>query len=185
MFRPTVAVHHREKSAPRVLGASLACLLAWGCAEQAPPTEPLRPVRTLQVFSTGAERVRSFSGTARYSTKFRLTSPAAANEWVLDLGAVHESARVILNGRVAGTIFCHPYKLRVGGRLRPGTNSLEIEVTNLAANRVIHLDRTMVKWKKFHDINFVNVDYLPFNAASWAYFDSGLGGPVRLFSYGD
>ena len=45
----------------------IGCLALAGCAEQVVPKEPLRPVRTMQVFATGTERVRSFSGTARAS----------------------------------------------------------------------------------------------------------------------
>jgi hypothetical protein len=37
-----------------------------------------------------------------------------------------------------------------------------------------------VPWKNFHEINFVNIDYRPFNAADWPLTDSGLLGPVTL-----
>jgi hypothetical protein len=54
------------------------------------------------------------------------------------------------------------------------------EVTNLSANRIADLDRRKVNWKKFYEINFVNVKYGKFDASSWALMDSGLLGPVRL-----
>jgi hypothetical protein len=73
-----------------------------------------------------------------------------------------------------------PFRVRVGGALRPGANTLEIEVTNLAANRVRDLDRHGVPWKTFHDANVVNVDYKPFDASAWPLRDSGLLGPVTL-----
>jgi len=122
---------------------------------------------------------RYFSGTARYSIEFDF-SETYAKEWMLELGEVHESARVFINGEEAGVLFSFPYCMRVGEYVRPGVNFLEIEVTNLSANRIIYLDRTMTKWKKFRDINFVNVGYTPFNAALWKPFPSGLVGPVRL-----
>jgi len=62
----------------------------------------------------------------------------------------------------------------------PGVNTLEVEVTNLAANRIADLDRRKVDWKRFHEINFVNINYKPFDASGWPTFDSGLLGPVRL-----
>ncbi|MFO8057069.1 MAG: glycosyl hydrolase [bacterium] len=121
-----------------------------------------------------------FSGTARYSAEFHVPKDAGSRDWTLDLGEVRESARVFINGEEAGVVFCHPYKLRVGEYLHAGANRLAIEVTNLPANRIIYLDRHLKRWKKFRDINFVNVNYLPFNAAGWRPFRSGLIGPVRL-----
>jgi RND family efflux transporter MFP subunit len=53
--------------------AAILVLAASGCAEEALPDPTLRPVRTVQVFSTGGERVRSFSGTARAGQESRLS----------------------------------------------------------------------------------------------------------------
>jgi hypothetical protein len=53
-------------------------------------------------------------------------------------------------------------------------------VTNLSANRIRDLDRRGVTWKVFHDINFVNIDYQPFDASGWPVRDSGLLSPVTL-----
>jgi hypothetical protein len=97
----------------------------------------------------------------------------------LDLGNVCQSARVRLNGRNAGTLFAPPFRVVVD-QLKPQGNLLEVEVTNVSANRIRDLDRRGVPWKCFHDINFVNVDYRPFDASDWPLFDSGLLGPVTL-----
>jgi hypothetical protein len=64
--------------------------------------------------------------------------------------------------------------------LKPTGNELEVEVTSTSANRIRDLDRRGVKWQNFHDINFVNQDYKPFNAANWPVADAGLLGPVTL-----
>jgi hypothetical protein len=53
-------------------------------------------------------------------------------------------------------------------------------VTNLSANRIADLDRRKVNWKKFYEINFVNIRYRKFDASGWALTDSGLLGPVQL-----
>jgi hypothetical protein len=37
-----------------------------------------------------------------------------------------------------------------------------------------------VQWKIFKDINFVNLDYQPFDASNWPLTDCGLLGPVTL-----
>ena len=59
-------------------------------------------------------------------------------------------------------------------------NTLSVEVTGTAANRIRDLDRRGVKWRAFHDINLVNIDYKPFDASAWPVFESGLLGPVEL-----
>jgi hypothetical protein len=127
----------------------------------------------------GDDEARRFAGTARY--ELRLEVPALdAPDWLLDLGDVRESARVSLNGRSLGTLWTRPFRVRLGSALRPGSNVLEVEVTNLPANRIRDLDRRGVAWKRFHDINVVNVDYKPFDAATWPLTHSGLLGPVTL-----
>ena len=64
--------------------------------------------------------------------------------------------------------------------MKPAGNLLEIEVCNVCANRIRDLDRRGVKWKNFHDINFVNIDYKPFDASDWPLAEAGLIGPVTL-----
>jgi hypothetical protein len=42
------------------------------------------------------------------------------------------------------------------------------------------MDADGVKWKKFYDINFVDITYKPFDATRWSPQPSGLLGPVLL-----
>jgi len=127
----------------------------------------------------GDEQAKHFSGTARYMIEF--DHPAGeADDWLLDLGRVCESARVKLNGRAVGILWCRPFAINVGEFLLPGKNELQIEITNLAANRICDLDRRKVNWKYFYDINFVNRRYESFDASNWQLKDSGLLGPVSL-----
>ena len=121
---------------------------------------------------------RSFAGTAQYRLAFD-SPPGHARAWQLDLGRVAASARVALNGRDLGILFAPPFTIDTGG-LRERGNELVIEVTNTSANRLRDLDRRGVQWRTFHDINVVNIDYKPLNAADWPVADSGLLGPVRL-----
>lgn len=129
--------------------------------------------------SRADDEAKRFAGTAHYTIEFDRPAGDAA-DWVLDLGRVAETARVRINGRDVGTLWCRPFTIPVGEFLRPGRNTLEVEVTNLAANRIADLDRRKVNWKSFHEINFVNRDYKPFDASKWPPRDSGLLGPVRL-----
>jgi hypothetical protein len=124
---------------------------------------------------------KRFAGTACYSLKF-VVPPGArdAQEWRLDLGRVDESARVRVNGQSVATLWSAPFEVEIGRFLQPGENFLEIEVTNVAANRIRDLDIRHVNWKSFYEINFVNRDYHPFDASTWPIRESGLIGPVIL-----
>ena len=121
-----------------------------------------------------------FAGTARYETEFTLPTGITADEWQLDLGDVRETARVYINGQETDLVWSLPMQTKIGQFLKPGKNTLTLEVTNLAANRIRDLDQRKVEWKKFHEINFVNIFYQPFDASAWPLQPSGLLGPVRL-----
>jgi hypothetical protein len=124
---------------------------------------------------------KRFAGTAIYSLKFVVQPGAAgAQDWRLDLGRVAESARVRLNDQDIATLWCAPFSVELGKYLHTGENLLEVEVTNVAANRVRDLDIRHVSWKSFYEINFVNFEYHPFDASTWPVRDSGLIGPVVL-----
>ena len=125
----------------------------------------------------GDEEAKRFAGTARYSIRF--DAPGEGSAYLLDLGRVAESARVRLNGKELGVLFASPFRVETGPLRRTG-NELEIEVTNLSANRIRDLDVRRVPWKVFEDINFVGIDYKPFDASGWPLKPSGLLGPVRL-----
>jgi len=43
-----------------------------------------------------------------------------------------------------------------------------------------YLDQQGISWKTFHDINFVNLDYQPFDASGWDVLPSGINGKVEL-----
>ncbi len=121
------------------------------------------------------ENAQSFAGTAKYSTTFEMPSEKA-DDWILDLGLIRDSARVTVNGKPVGTVWSLPFQIRIGQYLRPGENTLEIEVTNLSANRIRDLDKRKVNWKKFREINFVNHNYKKYDASNWPLRESGLLG---------
>ncbi|MGA2176596.1 MAG: glycosyl hydrolase [Verrucomicrobiota bacterium] len=129
---------------------------------------------------TGAPdaNAQRFAGAAVYALRFD-APPGRSKSWRLDLGKVCQSARVRLNGRDVGCLFTPPFSAVVT-RLKRTGNLLEVEVRNGCANRIRDLDRRGVKWKTFHDINFVNLDYRPFDASDWPLAEAGLIGPVTL-----
>jgi hypothetical protein len=144
-----------------------------------PEIPPPRVTSTLRSWTEfDGDTTRRFAGTARYRIEFALPEQPA-DEWLLDLGDVREAARVRLNGEEIGAACCLPFHVRLG-RLTQRRNVLEIDVTNLAANRIRDMDRRKKPWRVMKDIDIVNVHYRPFDAAQWALAPSGLLGPVRL-----
>ena len=121
---------------------------------------------------------QAFAGTAKYTTTFDAPK-SAGKSYFLNLGDVRQSARVRVNGKDYGTLITPPFRVVVDN-LKPTGNTLEVEVTSVAANRVRDLDRRGVKWKTFRDINIVDINYKPFDASNWPLTDCGLLGPVTL-----
>ena len=79
----------------------------------------------------------TFSGTATYRNEFSLCGVPAAGMTV-SLSDLHEIATVRVNGKAAGTIWALPYRLAVpASLLDPGSNTIELQVTNLWPNRII------------------------------------------------
>lgn len=126
------------------------------------------------------EGAETAMGTGGYTTTFVVENPAAAEDWLLSLGDVRESARVRINGREVATLWAVPYRCFIGPYLRPGKNTLEVEVTNLPANRIADMDRRGVKWRIFKDINMAALGYKKGTYAGWQPVPSGLLGPVRI-----
>ena len=92
----------------------------------------------LESWTANAEPgVRFFSGTATYRIAFEAPRSwfGAQARLLLDLGAVRDLAEVTLNGQRLSILWKPPYELNVTGVLRPGTNRLEVQVTNQWTNR--------------------------------------------------
>ena len=124
------------------------------------------------------DSVTVFSGTGRYTVNFELNDQA--DEWLLDLGKLCESARVKVNGHDAGIVWALPFTVKIGEYLKSGTNSLEIDVTNLPANRIRDYDNRGVNWRIFKDINIVSVFYRDIRFNSWRVSPSGLTSEVTI-----
>lgn len=139
-------------------------------------TDSLMPWTDLPV-----EAAKVNTATARYSVEFNLPDVAKADNWLLDLGDLRESAVVRVNGKEAGKVWSVPFTIEIGDLLVPGNNTLEIDVTNLPANRIADYDRKGIKWKKFKDANIASVvgkkivDY-----SDWETIPAGLNSEVKL-----
>lgn len=128
--------------------------------------------------------MQNFSGTATYAVTF--TAPAGKGDWLLDLGKVHESAAVYLNGRKLAVLLGPVYQVKILAPLLQHLNTLEIKVSNLMANRIIDMDKRHEDYKIFYNTNFpaharVNANEKGlFDASKWKPLPSGLAGPVTL-----
>jgi hypothetical protein len=174
-------------SAYRTNGEPVAVAGSWTVrfVKGGPRLPPQRTVDRLVSWTTFGQDAEVFSGTATYTATFAQPTPAGQS-WQLDLGRVAESARVRLNGRNLATLLAPPYRVVLDSSQLRATNTLEVSVTNLSANRVRDLDLRSVPWKKFYNVNFParlpenrGPDGL-FTAARWEPFESGLLGPVTL-----
>lgn len=118
-----------------------------------------------------------FSGTAKYEIVFDKPEVNADN-WVLDLGDVRESAKVWLNDVYLGEAWSVPFTLHTGKLQKK--NKLTVQVTNLSANRIRGKELRGEEWKIFHEINMVDKDYKKFDATIWRPMPSGLIKDVTL-----
>lgn len=122
---------------------------------------------------------QSFSGTGVYTTSFKLKKNKA-DDFVLKFDKLYESAKVIVNGQDAGIVWSIPFEINIGKYLKKGNNTIQIEVCNLMANRIKYMDENKIQWRNYHEINFVNIDYKPFDASNWKVQPSGLDGEIQL-----
>ena len=92
---------------------------------------------TLQDWTTRPETgIKYYSGIATYRKNFSLTKVSAGKTY-LDLGVVHDMARVRLNGKDLGVVWCAPWRIEIASAIKAGDNELEIEVVNRWPNRMI------------------------------------------------
>jgi len=105
-----------------------------------PKWGPEAPVKfdTLVPWNEHANKaIKYFSGSAVYRKSFTLPKIKKGETLQLDLGQVDVMARVTLNGQDLGLLWCSPFQVDISSAAKPGTNELEIEVTNLWINRMI------------------------------------------------
>lgn len=133
--------------------------------------------------SLSSDSARVTMGTGIYTTHIRLKQSDLRGRWTIDLGDVRESARVYINDHFVGCAWSVPFVLPCGESLRKGDNEIRIEVTNLPANRIAHLDRRGVKWRKMEEINVVDIHYKRTTYQDWLPVKSGLNSQVKLLKY--
>jgi hypothetical protein len=138
----------------------------------------------LESWTEANDEAKNFSGTARYTTSFEKPSGNAA-AWLLDLGNVQSTAEVFLNGKRIATLVGPAFQVVIPAASLKASNTLEIVVANLMANRIIYMDKNKLPWKIFYNTNMParlkeNAKNGIFDASDWKPLPSGLLGPVTL-----
>ena len=88
------------------------------------------------------DRIRYFSGHARYSTTLKLKSKEVPKGRVwLSLPEVRDIAHVWVNGKDCGIVWTAPYEVEMTGALQKGKNLIEIEVVNTWHNALRGWDK--------------------------------------------
>ncbi len=77
------------------------------------------------------EAGRGFSGWGVYEARVEVPDVGSDIEWFIDLGRVHETAQVALNGRDLGAAWKGLRRLPCGRAIARGTNHVRVEVANL------------------------------------------------------
>jgi len=151
--------------------------------------------------------IKYYSGTAIYRTEFDSPEKEEKGTVLIDLGEVKHIARVKINGNDLGVVWTAPWDVEVpGDMLKDSGNLLEIEVTNVWANRLIGDEQEPEdaewapaysgfkgngRWMQRFPDWFVNDQPRPsknrYTFTTWNYFtkdseliSSGLLGPVTL-----
>jgi hypothetical protein len=168
---------------------TLALAGAWKVYFEQGNSENLQPQYTVDSLHSwtawGDAALQTFSGKGRYVSQFTLEgSRLQQRKYRLVFEDVRESAAVYINGTYCGTVWAYPLELEIPAGVLKKTNRIEIVVQNLSANHMIQYDAAHPEWKKFYDINMVDIRYKPFSASDWAPEPSGLIGNVRLIREG-
>ncbi|MCR4859853.1 MAG: glycosyl hydrolase family 2 [Bacteroidales bacterium] len=101
------------------------------------PDAPVRFRRLKDWTRQKDPRIRFYSGAAVYTKAFRWKPGRRAGRQYLQLEGLEWMARVYVNGREAGTVWCSPWRLDITDFLQPGRNELRLEVVNSLYNRMI------------------------------------------------
>jgi hypothetical protein len=153
--------------------------------------------------------IRYYSGRAAYHNNFVLTEKQIKQYKTiqLNLGDIADIGEVIINGRLAGTVWTKPYAADISALIKPGRNELRIIIANRWINRLIGDENIPVNYQyQFDGTKFTNGRMLKWpdwmydpskprndqrhSFTTWKHYSagdtlvaSGLLGPVRLLMY--
>ncbi|QDK78291.1 hypothetical protein EXU85_06630 [Spirosoma sp. KCTC 42546] len=123
--------------------------------------------------------IRYFSGTATYHKGFQYkpVSGTPKDRVYLDLGELTNVGEVWLNNKPLGIVWTPPYRFDVTNVIKPGANTLRIDVANTWSNRLTGDAITGEKYTKTN-ITKANKNLVPWEKLPL--IKSGLLGPVTI-----
>ncbi|HEX5652940.1 MAG TPA: glycosyl hydrolase [Chitinophagaceae bacterium] len=133
----------------------------------------LSSLKSWTAFSDSA--IQYYSGTVTYSNSLELTALQPGKRWWIKLDSVYNIATVKINSKDCGTIWTAPYELEITSALKPGTNLVEIQVSNTWHNRLIG-DQLLPPAKR------ISWTTAPFRLKGKPLLPAGLVGEVRVVS---
>lgn len=148
----------------------------------------------LQDWTQHSERgIKYYSGIATYHKSFDAPdiSGKPGKRTYLDLGTVHDMARVTLNGKNLGVVWCAPWQVDITDALKPKDNKLEIEIANRWSNRQLGDQQAPDKHVRTLKWESGLLGGKEFKAGRYTFstgrdlgklLPSGLIGPVRIMS---
>lgn len=124
------------------------------------------------------EGIKYYSGTATYKQSFELDN-LPSERIFLNIGKADVMARVKLNGKNVGILWCAPWRVEITDYVVAGKNELEIDVANLWVNRLVgDLRQSGNPAAK----TFTHTTYKHYNADT-PLTAAGLQGPVSIEIY--
>ncbi|MHC4297830.1 MAG: glycosyl hydrolase [Planctomycetota bacterium] len=125
--------------------------------------------------------VRFYSGVARYKTEINISERMLRGDspLILDLGDMWLLGEVFLNGRSLGILWKPPYEVDIKPFAKAGPNTLEIEVANTWANRLIG-DAVQTGGKRYAKTNVTGSGTVRKQWKDMTPRRCGLFGPVTL-----
>ncbi|HEX4054082.1 MAG TPA: glycosyl hydrolase [Tepidisphaeraceae bacterium] len=172
-----------------------------GWSVQFGPDSDPTPVENLHSW-TDDPATRYFSGIASYTNHFDVSAdmlfegshlaldfgdptPSALRpqggpqSFRADLSApVRDAAVVYINEKLAGSVWCAPYRLDVTKLLKPGDNTIRVDVANTAVNYLASHGFPNYDYPAL--VKAFGARFVPPTAAQFQPIPSGLLGPIRL-----
>lgn len=134
--------------------------------------------------------IKYYSGIATYEKNFindPIISQLGQKRYFLDLGDFANVAEVWINDIPAGILWAKPYRIEITNLVKPGQNTLKIEVANTRSNRIVG---DKLNKERFTRTNIVNTDILGATGVRLPWEEvplikSGLFGPVNVLIVND
>jgi len=150
---------------------------------------------TLKDWTTHEMRgIKYYSGIVTYTKEFTVSDLNNKGSGLfLDLGVVHDIARVTLNGEELGVVWCAPWRIEISSAIAEGNNKLVIEVANRWVNRLVgdkdapdanvrtvKFENGLLEGKEFSTGRYTFTPEMALNQLPSKLLPSGLLGPLSI-----